>query len=192
MRVALTSRSALVIVDVQRDFMPGGSLPVPKGDSVVGPLNELLRMFEGRRLPIVLTRDWHPPDHISFRDRGGPWPPHCVAGSEGAEFHPSLAVPPDAIIVSKATERDREAYSGFEGTDLDSILRGLGVRRILVGGVATEYCVKATVLDALKLGYEVLIVEEAVKGISEEAGDSAKLEMLREGAILVRLGEIIG
>ncbi len=191
MRVALTGRSALLIVDVQRDFMPGGSLPVPEGDSVIGPLNELIVAFNGRKLPILLTRDWHPPDHISFRERGGPWPPHCVAGTEGAEFHPHLKVPPEALIISKATGRDSEAYSGFEGTDLDSVLRGLGVRRLFVGGVATEYCVRATVLDALKLGYEALVVEEAVRGISRDEEEAAKSEMLREGAILVRLDEII-
>lgn len=191
MRVAPTARSALIIVDVQRDFMPGGSLSVPNGESVIGPLNALVGIFEGRKLPIVLTRDWHPPDHASFRGMGGPWPPHCIAGSEGAEFHPSLRVPEGAVIISKATERDKEAYSGFEGTDLDSVLKGSGVRRVFVGGVATEYCVRATVLDALRLGYEVLVVEEAVKGISEEGEESAKLEMVKEGAILVRVDEII-
>jgi len=190
MRVAITGRSALLIVDVQRDFMPGGALPVPEGDSVVAPINELVGRFEGRELPVILTRDWHPPDHVSFRPRGGPWPPHCVAGTEGAEFHPSLRVPPGALIVSKATERDREAYSGFEGTDLAQALASLGVRRLFVGGVATEYCVRATVLDALRLNYEVLVVEEAVRGISKDGEERAKYEMLREGGILVRLDEI--
>ncbi|MCS7103738.1 MAG: nicotinamidase [Candidatus Korarchaeum sp.] len=191
MRVALTSRSALIVVDVQRDFMPGGSLPVPDGDYVIEPLSNLIGRFEKRGLPIILTRDWHPPDHTSFREMGGPWPPHCVAGTEGAEFHPSLRVPDKAVIISKAVERDKEAYSGFEGTHLDSILREIGIRRVFIGGVATEYCVKATVLDALRLGYEVLVVEEGVRGISKEGEEEAKLRMLEEGAILVRLDEII-
>ncbi|RSN67487.1 nicotinamidase [Candidatus Korarchaeum cryptofilum] len=191
MRVAITDRSALLIVDVQRDFMPGGPLPVPDGDSVVKPLNDLIGRFESRGLPVILTRDWHPRDHISFKERGGPWPPHCVAGTEGAEFHKDLRIPRDSIIISKATERDKEAYSGFEGTDLDDVLRKRGVRRLFVGGVATEYCVRATVMDALSSGYEVLVVEEAIKGISPEDEERAKEEMVRKGAIIVKLDEIL-
>jgi len=191
MRVAMTDRSALLIVDVQRDFMPGGSLPVPNGDSVVGPLNALIERFESRGLPIILTRDWHPRDHISFKERGGPWPPHCVAGTEGAEFHKDLRMPRDPIIISKATDRDKEAYSGFDGTDLNEVLRRRGVRRLFVGGVATEYCVRATVMDALSLGYEVLIMDEAIKGISPEDEARAKEEMVRRGAIIVKLDEIL-
>jgi nicotinamidase/pyrazinamidase len=191
MRAAITDRSALLIVDVQRDFMPGGPLPVPDGDSVVKPLNDLIGRFESRGLPVILTRDWHPRDHISFKERGGPWPPHCVAGTEGAEFHKDLRILRDSIIISKATERDKEAYSGFEGTDLDDVLRKSGVRRLFVGGVATEYCVRATVMDALSSGYEVLVVEEAIKGISPEDEERAKEEMVRKGAIIVKLDEIL-
>lgn len=191
MRVAATRKSALIVVDVQRDFMPGGALPVPEGDSVIEPLNRMIKIFEEKKLPIVLTRDWHPEDHVSFRERGGPWPKHCVANTEGAEFHPLLRVPTSSIVISKATESDREAYSGFEGTELDRLLRELGVRRLFVGGVATEYCVKATVLDALKLGYEVFVIEEAVKGISKEGEERAKREMLEEGAILLKCEELI-
>ncbi len=190
MKVAITESSALIVVDVQRDFMPGGALPVPNGDVVIVPLNTLISRFRSRKLPIVLTRDWHPPDHISFQERGGPWPPHCIRGTEGAQFHPDLNVPEGAIIVSKATERDKEAYSGFQGTELDSILRERGVRRLFIGGVATEYCVKATVMDALKLGYEVIAVEEAIKGIDEEGERQAKDSMLDEGAIFANLSEI--
>lgn len=191
MRVALARDPALVAVDVQRDFMPGGALPVPRGDEVVEPLNVLIRSFSKEGYPITFTRDWHPPDHISFRSRGGPWPPHCVRGSEGAEFHPELVVPDDALIVSKATDRDKEAYSGFDGTGLEEMLRERGVRRLFVGGVATEYCVRATVIDALKLGFEVILVEDAIRGIDPEGEENAKEEMVREGAVLVRLGEIL-
>ncbi len=170
MRVAPVRNPALIVVDVQRDFMPGGALSVPRGDEVVAPLNVLISHFAREGFNIIYTRDWHPPDHVSFKHRGGPWPPHCVQGSEGAEFHPDLEVPEGAIIVSKATDRDRDAYSGFEGTNLNEILRERGVRRLFVGGVATEYCVRATVLDALKLGYEVFVVEDAIRGIDPEGG----------------------
>ncbi len=190
MKVAVTGSSALIVVDVQRDFMPGGALPVPEGDVVVGPINKLISRFEDRGLPMVFTRDWHPADHISFRERGGPWPPHCIKNTEGAEFHPDLKIPKGAIIVSKATKRDEEAYSGFQGTNLDSILRERGVRRLFLGGVATEYCVKATASDALKLGYEVIVVEDAIKGINEDDERRAKDSMLDEGAIFAALSEI--
>ncbi len=191
MRVAPVRNPALIVVDVQRDFMPGGALPVPRGDEVVAPLNVLISHFAREGFNIIYTRDWHPPDHVSFKQRGGPWPPHCVQGSEGAEFHPDLEVPEGAIIVSKATDRDRDAYSGFEGTNLNEILRERGVRRLFVGGVATEYCVRATVLDALKLGYEVFVVEDAIRGIDPEGEERAKTEMVKEGAVLVRLDEIL-
>ncbi len=191
MRVAPVRNPALIVVDVQRDFMPGGALPVPKGDEVVPPLNVLISYFAERGFTVIYTRDWHPPDHISFKQRGGPWPPHCVQGSEGAEFHPDLAVPEGAVIVSKATDRDKDAYSGFEGTNLKEILEKRGVRRLFVGGVATEYCVRATVLDALKLGFEVFVVEDAVRGIDPSDEERAKNEMVREGAVLVRLDEIL-
>ena len=191
MRIAITRNPALIVVDVQRDFMPGGSLPVPNGDSVIDPLNMLINYFEAKGLPIIFTRDWHPPDHTSFKEMGGPWPKHCVQGTEGAEFHPGLKVPRGLIIISKATDKDKEAYSGFEGTELDKILREKSVRRLFIGGVATEYCVKATVLDALRLGYEVVVVDEAVKGIKQEEEIRAKEEVVREGAILIRMNEIL-
>ncbi len=191
MRVAITRNPALIVVDVQRDFMPGGTLPVPNGDAVVDPLNTLISYFEIKGLPVIFTRDWHPPDHMSFKEMGGPWPRHCVQGTKGAEFHPNLRVPEVPIIISKATDRDKEAYSGFEGTELEKILREKSVRRLFIGGVATEYCVKATVLDAIRLGYEVVVVEEAVKGIKKENEIRAKEEIVREGAILVRIDEIL-
>lgn len=190
MRLAVTGNSCLIVVDVQRDFMPGGSLPVPQGDSVVNPLNRLIELFSSKGLPIVFTRDWHPRDHISFVERGGPWPSHCVMGSRGAEFHPNLIVPPRAVIISKGTERDKEAYSGFQDTDLHDILLERGVRRLFIGGVATEYCVKSTALDALEIGFETIVVEEAIKGIKEGDEIIAKEEMVDRGAILVRVDEI--
>ncbi|MDK2782783.1 MAG: nicotinamidase/pyrazinamidase, partial [Thermococcaceae archaeon] len=143
---------ALIIVDMQRDFMPGGALPVPEGDRIIPTIEELVEKFKKRGALIVATRDWHPPDHISFKERGGPWPSHCVQNTKGAEI--VVKLPEDTIVISKADKPDKEAYSGFEGTELAEILKEKGVKRVYICGVATEYCVKATALDALKHGFE--------------------------------------
>jgi len=177
-------RRALIVVDVQRDFCPGGSLPVKSGNRVVGPINELVSQFEKEGSPVFFTRDWHPADHCSFVSRGGPWPPHCVKGTLGAEFHPELYVPTDAVIISKATKKDREAYSGFQGTQLAEQLRRRGVKDVYVAGLATDYCVKNTVLDALREGFVASVVEDAVAGVNVKPTDSANAfrKMLSEGA----------
>ncbi|MGY0288339.1 MAG: nicotinamidase [Thermoproteota archaeon] len=190
MRLAVTRSSCLIVVDVQRDFMPGGALPVPQGDIIIDPLNRLIELFSSKGLSIVFTRDWHPRDHISFSDRGGPWPPHCVMNTSGAEFHPNLRAPHNVVIISKGTERDKEAYSGFQGTNLHDILLEKGIKRLFIGGVATEYCVKSTVLDALEIGFETIVVEEAIKGIRREDEIRAKEEMIDSGAILASINEI--
>jgi nicotinamidase/pyrazinamidase len=186
--VSIGPGDALVVTDVQRDFLPDGALAVPDGDEVIAPLNRYLAEWQARRLPVVLTRDWHPPDHCSFQARGGPWPPHCVAGSPGAAFDRRLAAPPSAIVISKATEREREAYSAFEGTDLESRLRAAGVRRVFVGGLASEYCVLATVRDALARGFGAVVLVDAIRAIEAHPGDGRRAteEMLRLGATLVR------
>ena len=178
---------ALVIVDVQNDFLPGGRLAVPQGDAVVPPLNAWIRQFQQAGLPIVATRDWHPADHCSFQAQGGPWPPHCVADSAGAEFAPGLRLPEDVIIVSKATSPDKDAYSGFEGTDLAERLRNLGVKRLFVGGLATDYCVLNTVLDALKEGFETWVITDAIRAVNVQPddGDKALERMRKAGARFV-------
>lgn len=183
---------ALIVVDVQVDFCPGGALPVPDGDKIVPVLNEYIRKFNSAGALIVATRDWHPPNHSSFKDYGGPWPPHCIQGTRGANFHPDLKLPEGAIIISKATDPLREAYSGFEGTDLNDILKRAGVKRVFVGGLATEYCVKNTVLDALKYGFEVFLLEDAIKGIDVKPGDIERAikEMLERGAKRLTLADI--
>ena len=175
---------ALIVVDMQRDFMPGGALPVPEGDKIIPKVNEYIRKFKEKGALIVATRDWHPENHISFRERGGPWPGHCVQNTPGAEFLVDL--PEDAVIISKATEPDKEAYSGFEGTDLAKILRGNGVKRVYICGVATEYCVRATALDALKHGFEVYLLRDAVKGIKPEDEERALEEMKSRGIKIVQ------
>ena len=183
---------ALIIVDVQRDFCPGGALPVPDGDRVVPVLNEYIHRFREAGAYIYATRDWHPPNHKSFREYGGIWPVHCVQGSVGAEFHPDLKLPGDVIVISKATDPNREAYSGFEGTNLLEDLRDKGVRRVFIGGLATDYCVKSTVLDALRYGFETYLLVDAIRGVDLNPGDSERAirEMVNEGAKEITLSDI--
>jgi len=179
---------ALVVVDVQNDFLPGGTLAVPNGDEVVTVLNRYLAAFARAGLPVFATRDWHRPDHCSFRARGGPWPPHCVQESEGARFAPGLALPPSTVIVSMDTLREQNTYSGFEGGDLDRRLGEQGVRRVFVGGLATDYCVFHTVKDALARGYQAVLLTDAIRAVNvaPDDGRKAEAEMIRLGATPLR------
>ena len=187
--VSLQPGDALVVVDVQYDFLPGGSLGVPGADTILPVLRRCLDLFQQHRLPVFATRDWHPPDHCSFQEQGGPWPPHCVQGTRGAEFPPELELPSRAYIVSKGTDRDRDAYSGFQDTELHARLQERGVRRLFVGGLATDYCVKATVLDALERGYGVYVLTDAVRAVDVQPGDGKRAleEMQAAGAQCVSL-----
>ncbi len=189
--VRLQASDALVVVDVQRDFV-GGSLAVPDAVAIIPVLNAYLREFARRNLPVVATRDWHPVAHCSFRDRGGPWPPHCIAGTPGAAFADGLALGPDAVVFSKATTPERDAYSGFDGTELDRRLHGLRVRRLFVGGLATDYCVAQTVRDALRLGFVVFLLVDAIRAVNAKPGDGerAEAEMRAAGAVPVRLADL--
>ncbi len=177
---------ALIVVDMQRDFMPGGALPVPEGDKIIPRCNEYINKFREKGALIVATRDWHPENHVSFKERGGPWPKHCVQNTPGAEF--VVELPADTVIISKATEPDREAYSGFEGTELAEILRRKGVKRVYICGVATEYCVKATALDAIKHGFEVYLLKDAIKGIKPEDEEKVLKELEERGARILKSG----
>jgi len=192
-KLILKTGDALLVVDVQNDFLPGGSLAVPHGGDVVAPLNHCLALFAEKKLPVYASRDWHTADHISFRARGGPWPPHCVANTAGADFAANLALPPGAVIISKADTRDRDAYSAFGGTDLDRRLKDAGVRRLFTGGLATDYCVLNTVRDALKLGYEVILFTDAVRAVEAAPGDGerALAEVRRLGARLAVTGDML-
>jgi nicotinamidase/pyrazinamidase len=175
---------ALVIVDFQNDFLPGGALAVPEGDKIADRLNELAQ--DPRFELVVATRDWHPPDHGSFGEQGGPWPVHCVQNSPGAELNAALDRSKVDAIVDAGQERDLEGYSGFEGTDLLALLRERGIDRVTVVGLATDYCVKHTALDALRHGFEVRVDREGVRGVDVNAGDSERaLEELRQAGATV-------
>lgn len=192
MPIPLENRDALIIVDVQNDFLPGGALAVPDGDAVLPVLNGYITLFERRGLPIFATRDWHPADHCSFRALGGPWPPHCVAFSRGAAFAADLQLPCSAVVVSKAQTAERDAYSGFEGTELEALLRARGASRLLVGGLATDYCVLNTVRDGLARGFQVLLLTDAIRavGVNPGDGDRALSEMVALGAQPLTLREL--
>ena len=185
---------ALIVVDVQNDFLPGGSLAVTGGDAVISPLNQYIGMFAIDRLPVVATRDWHTADHCSFVEQGGPWPPHCIAGTRGAQFSGELALPERAIIVSKADRKDKDAYSGFEGTDLASRLENLEITRLFIGGLATDYCVLNTVLDGLRQGFDVLLLNDAIRAVNLEPDDGRQAvgRMTDEGAVAVDLDMLAG
>jgi len=189
LKIKVGRKDALIIVDVQKDFCPGGALPVPEGDKIIPNLNKYVEIFRKNGGKIYATRDWHPENHRSFKEYGGLWPKHCVQGTEGAEFHPNLKLPEDAVIISKGTDPLREAYSGFEGTDLKKKLKQEGIVRVFVGGLATEYCVKNTVLDAIKFGFETVLLMDAIRGIDLKPSDSRKAidEMVKKGVKTVKL-----
>jgi len=186
--------AALILVDVQNDFCPGGALAVTEGDKIVAVVNRLMTRFT----LVVSTQDWHPANHISFKERGGPWPPHCVQGTPGAELHSALDTSTVANYFRKASSPDKDAYSEFEGVDengrtLDEFLKSRRVKSVYVVGLATDYCVKATVLDALELGYEVFAVTDAMRAVNVNPDDGAKAlgEMERNGAHLITSDEIL-
>ncbi|MEX0959367.1 MAG: nicotinamidase [Burkholderiales bacterium] len=183
---------ALIVVDVQNDFLPGGALGVPDGDAVVPVLNRYIEHFEEQGLPVIATRDWHPENHVSFKARGGPWPPHCIAQTRGAQFGPGLKLPADARVVSKATTADEEAYSGFQGTQLAQDLREQNVKRVFVGGLATDYCVLNTVKDARKHGFDVVLLRDAIRPVEVKPGDGerAVTEMTDLGAVPAELEKV--
>ncbi len=193
----MDSKAALIVVDVQNDFCPGGSLAVKEGDEVVPVLNEYIRRFSERGLRIYATRDRHPEMTKHFKQYGGLWPPHCVSGSLGAEFHPDLKLPETAIIMSKGMHPDEDAYSAFDaydamGNTLYASLRSNGIRSLYVGGLTTEYCVKETVLGAILKEFQTVFLEDAVRGVEARPGDSSRAigEMVRSGARKVTLAEI--
>lgn len=183
-RFELGPDDALLVVDVQRDFCPGGALPVPEGDQVVDVLNAWIERAQRDGAAVVASRDWHPENHASFLQRGGPWPVHCVQDTAGAEFHPSLRLPDDTILVSKGQDPDRDAYSAFDGTGLAQALQARGIRRVFVGGLAEDVCVKATVIDALRGGFETHLLSAATRPVDRQSGVRALREMQEQHAII--------
>jgi nicotinamidase/pyrazinamidase len=170
---------ALLIVDVQNDFCPGGALGVQNGDRVVPVLNRYIEKFAQAGMPIFVTRDWHPPRTSHFNTAGGVWPPHCIQGSKGAEFHPDLKIRKDAVVLSKGTAVDEDSYSAFAAADsrgvvLKDLLRQNGIEWLYLGGLATDYCVKETALDALREGFRVVLLQDAICGVNLQPKDSAQ------------------
>ena len=185
------AKDALIIVDVQNDFCPGGALAVTDGDQVVAVLNRLIPEFERAGLPVIATRDWHPQQTTHFNTHGGSWPPHCVQGTKGAEFHADLALGEGAVIISTGMAENADGYSGFDGVDargvrLADLLRERAIERLVVGGLATDYCVKQTVLDGLQKGFTVVVLEDAVRGVNLNLNDARQAldEMKRAGAAI--------
>ncbi len=185
----MNKRDALLIVDVQNDFCPGGALAVPDGDEVIPVINEYIRQFADLGAPVFASRDWHPRESKHFMAWGGPWPPHCIQNTPGAAFHPELVLPEDVIIITKGSDPTDDGYSAFEGDDphglaLEASLREHGVERVFVAGLATDYCVRASVLDALENELDVVVLRDAIKGIDVNDGDidDAMREMKEAGA----------
>ncbi len=181
---AMQPGDALVIVDVQNDFCPGGALPIERGDEVVPVLNEWIAAAMDKALPVYASRDWHPAGHISFDERGGPWPPHCLQDSDGADFHPDLKLPATAIKVTKGVRFDQDQYSAFDETGLAGQLRNDGIHRLWVGGLAQDVCVLATVLDACREGFETHVIMDATRPVNAEGGEDSRARMQNAGAVL--------
>jgi len=190
--IYLSDSDALLVVDAQMDFFTGGALAITDSDAIIPVLRHYICLFHRRALPVIATRDWHPENHCSFAAQGGLWPTHCVAGTPGAKFATELGLVERALIISKATVAGHDAYSGFDGTDLHSQLQQLGVKRLFTGGLATDYCVLHTVLDALALGYKVFLLRDAVRAAELHAGDgdAAITRMLTGGATMIRLEQV--
>ena len=177
---------ALLIVDVQNDLCPGGALAVREGDQVVPVLNQWIEEAERLAIPVYASRDWHPANHISFKARGGPWPPHCVQGTSGAAFHHDLKLPSNVEIISKADQPDVDSYSAFGGTDLAERLRRAHIRRLWLGGLTQDYCVRFSALDALREGFEVHVIVEGTRAVNVKPDDGRRAldEIRRAGAVL--------
>ncbi len=180
----LRQGDALIAVDVQLDFCPGGALPIDEGDAVVPVLNRWIAKAERVGVPIFASRDWHPKNHLSFKPQGGQWPVHCVQGSGGAAFHPDLFLPADVTIITKGDRSDRDQYSAFDATGLAEELRRRGVSRVFVGGLAEDVCVRATALDAIKSGFETHLIAGATRPVTPAGGIAALKEMQKAGVVL--------
>ncbi len=182
-------KEALLVVDVQNDFTPKGALAVPKGDEIIPALNKYIKLFSANKLPVFATRDWHPKETKHFKQFGGVWPPHCIQNTKGARFHPALKLPTEAILLYKGMDPGKDSYSAFQaldanGAELLMLLNILGVEDVYIGGLATDYCVKFSAIDAVKNGIRAHVLLDAIKGVNMRPSDSesALKEMLSWGA----------
>ncbi len=194
----MPAKIALMVVDIQNDFLPGGSLAVPNGDLVIPVVNEYVRRFESAGLPIYATRDWHPPMTEHFVQYGGVWPPHCVHGTPGAEFNRDLYLPPSAIVVSKGMDPTQDSYSAFQAFDADDLdmvssLKAREIERIYIAGLATDYCVRSTVLDALRFGFAATALIDGCLGVNLQAHDSERAiaDIVAAGGVLATLKQVL-
>jgi len=181
--ISLQDSDALLVVDPQNDFCPGGALPIPQGDQVIPVINTWIRAALSRGIPVYCSRDFHPREHPSFQEQGGPWPQHCIQDTWGAGFHPHLEVPEQARLVTKGVRFDMDQNSVFQETGLISRLERDGTKRLVVMGLALDVCVRASVLDGLKSGFEMLVILDGCRAVTEESGQEAIREMEEAGAI---------
>lgn len=180
----LKTGDALIVVDIQNDFCPGGALPIEKGDEVVPVLNDWIAAALKMNIPVYASRDWHPAGHISFREQDGPWPPHCIQDTDGAAFRPDLKLPDTVIKITKGVRFDQDQYSAFDETGLGTHLREKGIKRLWIGGLAQDVCVLATVLDACREGFEAHVIMDATRPVTADGGVDACKQMKNAGALL--------
>lgn len=192
-------KKALLIVDVQDDFCPGGTLAVPEADKIIPNLNKYIKIFSKNKLPIFASADWHPKKTKHFKKFGGLWPVHCVQKTKGAQFHSKLKLPKETIILSKGMDPEKDSYSAFQAEDVYgrsflNLLKMFGAKELYVGGLATDYCVKSSVIDALKSGFKVRLLVDAIKGVNIRPKDSEEAieEMVRKGAKKITLNRLLG
>jgi nicotinamidase/pyrazinamidase len=190
--VNIADNDALVVVDLQNDFLPGGSLAVLGGDEIIPVINQYIGLFHAKGLPIFTTQDWHPADHCSFKAEGGIWPVHCVADTHGSLFPEGLKLPDSTVSILKAVDKTKEAYSGFGGSDLNKRLKSANVKRLFIGGLTTDYCVLNTVKDALQNGFEVFFLIDAIRAVNVAPDDGKRAidEMLALGAVAIEYDDI--
>ncbi len=190
-------KKALLIVDVQNDFCPGGALGVPEGDKIIPAINKYIKIFAKKKLPIFTTRDWHPIKTKHFKDFGGVWPVHCLGNTRGAAFHPDLKLPKEAILLYKGMDPEEDCYSSFSAQDLSGqplfkLLKRMAIKEIYIAGLATDYCVKFTAIDALKHSFKVKILTDAIKGVDLKPKDSAEAikKITKMGAKKIKLADL--
>lgn len=195
----MKAKKALLVVDLQNDFLPGGALGIKGGDKIIPAVNKYIKIFVSRKFPVFASRDWHPKKTVHFKKCGGAWPPHCILGTKGAAFNSKLRLPKKVVLIYKGMDPGKDSYSAFQAKDangagLPALLRGLGTKELYIAGLATDYCVKFTARDALKQGFKVKILLDAVKGVNLRPDDSERAikEMLKVGAKKVTLKQMEG